>query len=307
MTRIGHDGQGGARPGGRQVERAAGRADHVVAALHDLAGEMGDPVHAGQQPLRRQEQPVVEVVRLDPGQPERRPVAREIRHRTADRQKGRAGALVAGPGARRRHMHRRVGIQQPGQVGAQQVAALRFRHMAGEGGMGIGKHRPQPVEEPVELQRAAEEDATQHHAGDPLRMRLRVRQRQGRTPGAAEQHPALDVERGPQTLDVGDQGRGVVGAQAALRLGASGTALVEDHDPPVLGIEETPVHRAGAGTGPAMQEQDRLSGLVSGLLPIHQMRGVAPRPGTNRFLEREVAGGEGFDFRKQVAACHDAL
>jgi len=100
-----------------------------------------------------------------------------------------------------------------------------------------------------------------------------------------------------QDFDVVDKiGSGVL-QQAAERSGAPGTALVEDHHSPELGVEEAPVHRAGARTRAAVEEQDRLAAWVADLLPIHD---VAPR-------KRQVAGFERSDLGKQVAARHGPM
>ena len=125
-------------------------------------------------------------------------------------------------------------------------------------------------------------------------MRLRIGQRQGAAPGAAEQQPALDAEEAPQRLDVGDQVRGGVVAQLAQRAGAAGAALVEDHHAPMAGVEEAAMHRAGPGARAAVQKQRRLAARVAHLLPVHDM---AAR-------ERQQAGLEGRDIGEEVAAGH---
>ena len=77
MPGIRHNGQPRRGPCSGQLERGARRADHVVAPLHDLRRNMADAIHAAEQPLRRQEQIVREIVSLDAGEPQRRAVLRE--------------------------------------------------------------------------------------------------------------------------------------------------------------------------------------------------------------------------------------
>ena len=93
-------------------------------------------------------------------------------------------------------------------------------------------------------------------------------------------------------FDIGhEMGRRVVG-DLAERRGAAGAALIENHDPPVFGIEKPPVRRRRAGAGTAVQKQHRHSAGVSGLLPIHCVAGIEP----------QSAGAIRFDRREQIAA-----
>src|SRR5207247_10739207 len=69
----------------------------------------------------------------------------------------------------------------------------------------------------------------------------------------------------------------------------------EDHDAPMAGIEEPPVHRGSAGARPAMQEQDRRTFRVSRFFPIHHMARIEP----------ELAGAGRPDWREQAAAVSD--
>jgi hypothetical protein len=77
-----------------------------------------------------------------------------------------------------------------------------------------------------------------------------------------------------QLFHVGDQvRRGVVG-QIAVRPRASGAALVEYDRAIVRGVEETAVHRAGAGARPAVKEHHRRPAWISRLFPVHFMPAV---------------------------------
>ena len=98
-----------------------------------------------------------------------------------------------------------------------------------------------------------------------------------------------------QRLDVGHQVLGGVVLQAAERAGPPGAALVEDHHAPEIRVEEPPMHRAGAGARPAVQEQRRPSPRIPHLLPIHDVAAG----------QRQVAGLERADLGVQVAARHE--
>ena len=295
MPGIRHHGQARARPGGSQVEGGARRTDHVVATLHDLRRDVRDGVHPTEQAFGRQEQPVGEIMRLDPRQAQRRAVLREGSHRVRARQQGAARSLIDRPGARRLHVDGRVGIGQPAQIGAQQIAALRLGDVAGEGRVHFGEDRGQPMHEPFHLRLAAQEHATQHRAAHPARMRLGIGQRQGGAPRTAEQHPGIDVQVPAQRFDVVHQIRRRVAGQAAERAGSAGAALVEDDHAPERRIEEAAMHDASPGAGAAMQEQHRPAARIAHLLPVHDMPG----------RERQIAGLERANFRKQVATGHD--
>jgi hypothetical protein len=73
------------------------------------------------------------------------------------------------------------------------------------------------------------------------------------------------------------------------------SALVENDEAPVGGVKKPAMHGAGAGAGTAMQEQHRPAARVADLLPIHHMP----------IGQRQIAGFEGPDLGKKVAAWHD--
>ncbi len=123
-------------------------------------------------------------------------------------EQGAAGAFVDRPGAGGRHVDRRIGVGQPAQIAAEQIATLLLGQEAGEIGVGVGEDHAQAVQEPFDLGLAAEEHAAEHAAGDTVWVGLRIGQRQGRTPGAAEQNPAVDAEMPAQRVDVARPGPG---------------------------------------------------------------------------------------------------
>lgn len=90
-----------------------------------------------------------------------------------------------------------------------------------------------------------------------LRMGLRIGQRQGRTPGAAKQHPFFDAQVLANPLQVGDQIPGRVVFQAGVGSGATTAALVESDNAIQVGIEEATTLGITSGTGAAVDEHHR--------------------------------------------------
>ena len=165
-------------------------------------------------------------------------------------------------------------IDEAPMVGRQQVAAFGLGDEAGEVAPGLGKDVADAVQEPVDLGRAAEEDAAQHEGEAALRMVLGVGERERRSPRAAEDDPALDAQVLAQALDVGHEvGRGV-GLEAAQRRRAAGAALVVDHDAVVRRVEELAVHRARTRAGAAVQEDDRHAVGIAAFFPVHAVPAV---------------------------------
>ena len=201
---------------------------------------------------------------------------------------------VAAPGLGCGQADRRVGVEQPPVIGAQNVVAFRFGQRRDEGPPGFGKHRAQPVEEPADLLRPAEEDPAQDQTETALGVSLGVGQGQGAAPGAAEQEPAVDAERSAQPLHVGDQMVGGVVLERAARRRATGAPLIEDDDTVEGGIEEPPMRRDRPGAGAAMQEHDRGAVGVAALFPIHRVGVVEPH----------TAGLVGLYGRVQLLAYH---
>jgi hypothetical protein len=70
--------------------------------------------------------------------------------------------------------------------------------------------------------------------------------------------------------------RGVV-LELAKRSRPAGAALIENDDPPEVGIEKPTVNRRSAGAGAAVQKQHRRAARVPRLFPIHRVAGIQPQ------------------------------
>ena len=116
---VGHDDVARLRPGARQRVGGHRRADDVVAALHDGAGQMADAVEIRPRPALGHEGAVGEVMRLDARQGQREAAMVRFEGRARRRIERRAGRLVAAPGARRRAMAVGIAIGQAAIVVAQ--------------------------------------------------------------------------------------------------------------------------------------------------------------------------------------------
>src|SRR3546814_10988034 len=81
--------------------------------------------------------------------------------------------------------------------------------------------------EPFQLPAPQHEDATQDQLADPLRMGLRIGQRQRGAPGATKYLPAFDTQMPAQGFDIRHQMPGGVVDQISIRRGSNCTPLVE--------------------------------------------------------------------------------
>ena len=273
MPRFRADEEFGIRPRGVQVERALHRADHVVAAVHDHAGDVRHLRHVAQQLVVGVEEPLVhEVMVLDA-----RERQREARIAVAgfviprDAQVTRP-AFPDAPRLRGGELRRLVAAGEATMVGVDQVAAFLRRDRREVMRPRIREQaRRAFLVEPLQLPAAQHEDAAQHQLGHPLRVGLRIGQRQGGAPAAAEHLPAVDAEVLAQFLDVGHQVPGGVVHQIGMRRGAARAALVEQHDA-VFGRVVELAHLVGAAAaGAAVQHDHRLAAGVAALFVVQHV------------------------------------
>src|SRR5439155_23322027 len=124
---------------------------------------------------------------------------------------------------------------------------------------------------PVDLGRGREKDPAQHETEATLGMHFRVRERERRSPGAAEYEPAVDAQMCAEQLEIRDQRLRRVAFDLRNRRRAPGAALVDQHDAPERRIEiATMVWQAGA-RGAAVQEHDRNAVGATACLPGERM------------------------------------
>src|SRR6185437_4303809 len=176
--------------------RAYGRADDVVASLDDRAGQVADAWQPVEDLIRRDERIVDEVMRLDAGDRERARVPVQTTAAFRLRQQCRARTLVAVPRLRGRLVNARIGIGQSTIIMRERVGALLRRKEVVEIVPGFRKDASHAADEPFDLAARREKDAAQNETEHARRMRLRVNERQCRSPGSTEQQPALDAETG---------------------------------------------------------------------------------------------------------------
>src|ERR1700742_1456553 len=99
-------------------------------------------------------------------------------------------------------------------------------------------------------------------------MCLRIGQRQGRGPGSADHHPALEAESLADDFEVRDQMRRRVGLARAFRRAAAAAALVEQHRVESLGVEQPAMVGLAARAGSAMQIDRADAALAADALDI---------------------------------------
>ena len=196
------------------------------------------------------------------------------------------------------HRDRRIGIVHATPVRLDHRAALARRNMRLVARPAFRKHPARPavgLVEPAVLLLAAEVDAAHDHAGRTRGVRLRVGQRQRRTPRAAEHQPALDPRERTHGFDVRDQVCGGVVAQLAERRRLAGTALVEQDDPVARRIEEAPMHRRQARARSAVQEDHGNAVRIPAFLHMERVQGIDGKPvrAVRRDLGIQRAHGQG--------------
>ena len=271
---VGHDHAVGLGPGLAQLIGRHRRTDHVVAALHDGAGQVADAVEVLPGPALGQEDAVDEVVRFDARQRQREAAALGIERPLGARIQRRARRLVAAPGAGGRLVPGRIGVDKPTVVVGQDVAAFGQRQVPDEIAPSLGKDDLHAMQEPLHFAVAPEEDAAQDEAQAAIGMALAIRQGECRSPGPTEYQPPLHTQMLAQPLDLLDQGgRGVVG-DITQRQRAAGAALIEDDDAVERWIEEAPVDRRRTGARPAMQEHHRHAVGIAALLPVERVPAI---------------------------------
>ena len=188
-------------------------------------------------------------------------------------------AFPDAPCARCRQPRGLIVGSQASVIGGDQVVPFGFRDRREIRFPCIGKQpRRAFLVEPFQFPASQHEDAAQHQFGDPLRMRLRICQGQGRAPAATEHLPAFDAQGFAQPLDVVDEvPRGVVD-KVGVRHRTPAAALVEQNDAVLGRIVESPHLRAASGAGTAMQQHHGFALRIAALFVIERVARIDCQP-----------------------------
>jgi hypothetical protein len=98
-----------------------------------------------------------------------------------------------------------------------------------------------------------------------------VCQRQRASPGAAKYLPLIYLQRRPQDFDIVDQVPGRIVIETCVRRAPAAAALIEQHDPVDIRIEEPPHIGVATAAGTAVEEYHRLAVRIAAFLVIHAM------------------------------------
>ena len=151
-------------------------------------------------------------------------------------------------------MHGGIGIENAAPIGGKRLSAFGLWQHVEEIAAEIGIEAREHIgESDFDLGAGTEERRAQNDAGNPIRMGLRIGQRQGRAPGTADHDPALKGELFADPLHIRDQMRQRVVLAAPLGPAAPGAALVEQDRVKTFGIEQPAMIGLAAAAGSAMQ------------------------------------------------------
>src|SRR5271169_1870210 len=229
MAGIRHDAQVRFGPRAVQVPGAGRGAYDIVAPLNDGRGNMPNPRHiVDQLALAAQETAIHEVMALDSRNRQRKlifapfPDVFDI----AVQKTGRG--LPRRPCPRCCQRRALIGTGETLVVSAQKIIALVVRNRVAIRFPIIRKYfRGTVLIKPAYFSIAQQENTAQHDFTHPLRVSLRIRQRQRAAPGSAEYQPALYAQMLAQAFDVGDQVPCRIFHQAGARPAAPAAALIE--------------------------------------------------------------------------------
>ena len=276
------------QPKGRQR-----RADHVIAALHDRAGDLRDPMQVAQDlAIDFQKALVHEVMVLQPRKGTG-VIGRPLATATIAFHRGQR-ILPCRPSARIACLDHQIPGKQPPVIGRDQIAALFFGNHGNEPAPLVGPELPSTTAvEPIQLALHRQENTAQRQIGHMTGMRLRIDQAKRRAPASAENRPAVDAKRMANALDISDQMPCGVGPHTGMGPRTATATLIEQDDPPQFRVEIPPHRGATAATRPTMQHNDRRSIGVAALLDID----VMPIANVQHTLI------EGIDRREKMGDC----
>ena len=176
------------------------------------------------------------------------------------------------PGAGIEDFGRAVAREQTLVIGGDGVGLFPLGQQSGEFRPLLGPELARAAAiEPIQLGLRGQKHAAQHQTADPVRMRLRIDQRQRRAPTATKGDPFVDPEQCAQPFDIGHQMPGRVILNRGRGPRPSAAALIEQNHPIHLRIEIPPHRRAATATGAAMQDDHRNPIGIAALLHIDTM------------------------------------
>src|ERR1035438_1201191 len=100
-------------------------------------------------------------------------------------------------------------------------------------------------------------------------MSLGIGEGEGGTPRPAEHLPALDTEVLAEHFDVADEVPSRVGFERRVWRTLAAAALIEVNDPVLFGVEEAPLFRIRAATGPAVEKDYGFATGVTAFLEVN--------------------------------------
>ena len=271
MPRRAHHVQTTRPPALRKLMGRSGRADHVIAALHDDPWDMGDLRQIAQQlPIFLEEAPIDEVMVFQSG---KGPgvVCRGLAgvavalHRGQSVFPGRPGPRIAG-------FDHEIAGKEPPVIGRDHVAAFRLGHQRGKPRPLVRPELSRPAAiEPVQLALSRQEDAAQRQEGRRLGMCFGIGKRQGRAPASPENGPSVDAKCRSDQFDIADEMPGGIRRRRGVGPRPATTALIEEDHPKRFGVEIAPHRRAASTAGAAMQDDNRRALGIAALFDIDLM------------------------------------
>ncbi len=298
MSRPGRDPELGLKPGPVQRPGLLDGTHHVVAPVHDHAGDALQFVRIVQDLVVAQEGVLHEIVALDARQAQGRGIfCKMLQHFGLRDQVGRA-AFPGGPGACGLALHVRIIRCQAPVERCDQVVPLVRRD---DPDVRLPQFRVDPtgtlLVKPLDVPPATQEDAAQDEPCNTLRMRLGVDQCKGSPPRATDHQPGINLQVHADAFDIGNKILSSVATQFRMRRGTPAAALIEQDDPVMLRVEEPAMKGLTSGTRTAVQEHD---GCAFGIAAFLDPKGVQVR---HLELELKVR----FDLRIQLQVFHSVI
>src|SRR6056297_50180 len=283
-----NDPQIGLGPEFRQTIGRIRRADHVVTALHDHPGDMGDAVHVVIDVfVLAKETGIHEIMVFQTG---KGPgvIRRAVAAMAVGMYRGQ-GVFPRTPSLGIPHLFGAIPREQTPVIGAYHVAALLGWNEFLEPGPGFWPEPPgPPTIKPVKLGLRHGKHATQHEMAHPVSMALRIDKGQCGAPAAAKDDPVIDSERIADAFDIRHEVPRRIVLDTRMRLGAPASALIEQDDAIYVRVEIPPHCRAAPSAGPAMQDDNGQSIGVSRLLDINLVCRPQLEKTTNVWFNRRV-------------------